>query len=96
MNNGITNTIDTINAVDTNNAIYTKKDSVFALAMLGCGFLYWNLIRLPGLGAGVTLFAVIFCLCTVVYLKSGEVRPKRTSLLCFTVIVLSALVFLLY
>ncbi|MFZ3102315.1 MAG: DUF4153 domain-containing protein [Desulfitobacteriaceae bacterium] len=37
------------------------------------------------------LFAAIFCLCTVVYLISGEVRPKRTSLLCFTVIVLSAL-----
>lgn len=96
MNNGITNTINTINTVDTNNAIYTKKDIVFALAMLGCGFLYWNLIRLPGLGAGVTLFAAIFCLCTVVYLKSGEVRLKRTSLLCFAVIVLSALVFLFY
>jgi len=64
--------------------------------MLVCGFLYWNLIRLPDLGAGVTLFAAIFCLCTFIYLKSGEVHQTRTSLLCFVVIILSALVFLLF
>ncbi|NLI93443.1 MAG: DUF4173 domain-containing protein [Peptococcaceae bacterium] len=80
----------------TENATYTRNDIVFALAMLVCGFLYWNLIRLPGLGAGVTLFAVVFCLSTVIYLKSGEVQLTKTSLLCFVVIVLSALVFLLF
>ncbi len=73
-----------------------RNDSIFALAMLVCGFLYWNLIRLPDLGAGVTLFAAIFCLCTFIYLKSGEVHQTRTSLLCFVVIILSALVFLLF
>ena len=93
MNNNPDNTNDTI---DINKAIYSKMDIAFALAMLVCGFLYWNLIRLPGFGAGVTLFAGILCFCTVVYLKSGEVQLTKTSLLCFGVIILSALVFLLY
>jgi hypothetical protein len=67
--------INTNNAMGRNSIIYSRKDAVFALAMLACGFLYWNLIRLPGLGAGVTLFAAVFCLCTFIYLKSGEVLP---------------------
>jgi len=75
---------------------YTRNDIVLALAMLVCGFLYWNLIRVTGLGAGVTLFAAIFCLCTAIYLKSGDLHQTRTSLLCFIIIVMSALVFLLF
>lgn len=82
------------NSTDT--ATYTRSDIVFALAMLVCGFLYWNLILAAGLGAGVTLFAAIFCLSTVLYLKSGKFRQTRTSWLCFIVIILSSLVFLLF
>ena len=85
MNSGIDNPMETKKPIDKRNIIYTRNDIHFALAMLLCGFLYWNLIRLPGLGAGVTLFAAIFCLCTFIYLKSGEVRQTKTSLLCFVV-----------
>lgn len=87
---------DMDNMIDTKNTTYTRNDIVFALAMLVCGFLYWNLIRLPGLGAGITLFAALFCLGTAIYLQSAGVRPTKASLLCFLVIVLSALVFLLF
>ena len=55
-----------------------------------------NLIRMPYLGAGVTLFAAIFILSTVFYLKSGGVQQTRRSLLGFSVIILSALVFVLF
>lgn len=88
--------IETSNILDNRNTVFARNDSLFALAMLVCGFLYWNLIRLSGLGAGVTLFAVIFCLCTVIYLKSGGIRQTRTSLLWFVLIALSASVFLLF
>lgn len=90
------NSIEIRKLIDTNNTIYTRNDILFALVMLVCGFLYMNLIRLPGLGAGVTLFAAIFCLSTFIYLKSGVIHQTRTSLLFFVVIVLSALVFLLF
>jgi len=78
------------------NPIYSRIDIIFAFILLVCGFLYWNLIRLPFLGAGVTIFAVIFCFCTAVYLKTGGFRQTKTSLAVLAVIVLSALVFLLF
>lgn len=93
---GKRNPIDTRNLIEPNKTIYTKNDILFALAMLVCGFLYWNLIRLPGLGAGVTLFAAIFCLSTGLYLKAGGIQQTRKSLLSFVIIVLTALVFLLF
>lgn len=75
---------------------FTGYDKAFALAMLVIGFLYWNMIRPESLGAGVTLFAALFCLSTLIYLKAGGVKQTRTSLVCFVVLVLSALVFLLF
>lgn len=78
------------------NTRYTRNDIIFALAMLACGFLYWNLIRLPALGAGVTLFASIFCLSTVIYLKPGGIQQTRRSLLGLAVVIMSALVFLAF
>ncbi len=59
-------------------------------------FLYWNLIQLPGLGAGVTLYAALFCLCTFVYLRAGGHRQTKASLLSLLGIILSTLVFLLF
>ena len=76
--------------------IFSKIDIIFALVMLVCGFLFWNLIRLPHLGAGVTLFSLIFCLCTFFYLQAAGFRQKGTSLVCLVIIVLSTLVFLLF
>lgn len=96
--NDINNAMNIKNANSPLNktAVYSKTDSIFALAMLVCGFLYWNLIQESRLGAGVTLFAAIFCLCTFIYLRSGEIRLTRKSLLCLAVIILSALVFVLF
>lgn len=91
MNNGtdkITYTRDT--------ATYTRNDIVLALAMMVCGFLYWNFIRIPALGAGVTLFATILSLCTAIYLRSVDYHQTGKSLLCLIVLVMSALVFLLF
>ncbi|MGI6451300.1 MAG: DUF4153 domain-containing protein [Desulfitobacteriia bacterium] len=106
MNNLIDKTADKQNAIYSENSIgkengigtptYLNNDIIFALATLVCGFLYWNLLRLPGLGAGVTLFAAILCLCTAIYLKTGGVSQTRASLVSFAVIVLSSLVFLLF
>jgi len=76
--------------------VFSKIDILFALAMLVCGFLYCNLIRLPYMGTGVTVFAAIFCLCTALYLKKSGFRRMSLSLATLTVIVLSALVFLLF
>lgn len=78
-----------------NDTTYSKADSIFALAMLVCGFLYWNLIMESLFGIGVTFYAVIFCLCTVIYLRAAGFRPTRKSLICLAVIALSAFVFTL-
>ncbi len=76
--------------------IYTKTDSAFALVMIICGFLYWNLIRVYSLGAGVTIFAGVFCLSVAVYLKSGNIKQTKGSLICLALILLSALTFSLF
>ncbi len=99
MNDNAINTsipLETNNLIDSNKPTYTRNDIFFALAMLVCGFLYWNLIRLPGLGAGIPLFAVVFCTCTVIYLKSAGVKQSRLSLVWLALIALSASVFLLF
>jgi hypothetical protein len=102
MNDSMLNTLQTAKEVEgqklskPNSPVYSKRDILFALAMLVCGFLYWNLIRLPKLGAGVTVFAIIFCLCTALYLKNGGFRQTGKSLVILAVVILSSLVFLLF
>lgn len=75
---------------------FTRFDLGFAIAMLVCGFLYWNLIRLESLGAGVSLFAAILCALTMVYLQMNGVRQTKESLIYLGVVALSAVSFFLF
>ncbi|UWG96555.1 DUF4173 domain-containing protein [Dehalobacter sp. DCM] len=79
-----------------NKDTFLRKDFVFALIMLISGFLYCNLIHLDSLGAGVTIFAAIFCLSVFFYLRAGGIQQTRRSILCLIIVVLSSLVFLLF
>lgn len=75
---------------------FSVKDTVFAGAMLVCGFLYWNLIVSEGPGAGITIFALILCGVIGGYLKLNHVKQSKESVICLIIIGLSALNFLLY
>ena len=85
-----------MNSEAINETRYTGKDIAFAFTMLVCGFLYCNLINLDSLGAGVTVFTVIFCLPVIVYLKAAGFHQTRFSLLSLSLIILSALTFILF
>jgi Ca2+/Na+ antiporter len=75
---------------------FNAADAAFALAMLVCGFLYWNLIRLYALGAGVTIFTIVLCAASCVYLFKSGVKQKKRSLICLFVVALSAAQFSLF
>ncbi len=75
---------------------FSGADFGFALAMFVCGFLYWNLIRVETLGAGVSIFAVVFCLITGIYLGINGSRQTKASLFYLAVVALSASSFFLF
>jgi hypothetical protein len=72
---------------------FTSIDRAFAIAMLVCGFSYWNLILDTNLGAGVTIFAVILLAIVASYLKLSGIPQTKESIFCFFIITLSALNF---
>ena len=76
--------------------MYLLKDSVFAVIMIVCGYLYWNLITFLNLGFGVTVFAVIFCTVTTVYLMKSGYRQTGTSLIWLGIIAASAINFCIF
>ncbi|MDD4583651.1 MAG: DUF4173 domain-containing protein [Eubacteriales bacterium] len=78
------------------NSKFTRTDLGFAAVMLVCGFLYWNLISIDSLGAGVSIFAVIFCIVISIYLKLSGIHQTRGSIICLVVVALSAANFPLY
>lgn len=69
---------------------------MFAVAMLICGFLYWNLIVSKGPGAGITIFAIILCATVTVYLRVSGKKLTKKSILCLAIVGVSVLNFLLY
>jgi len=75
---------------------FSKNDIVFAFAMLACGFLYWNLIYLDKLGAGVTIFALVLFTATFVYLSASGYKQNRRSLICLGLAGLVALQFAIF
>jgi len=77
-------------------ADYSMEDIVFALAMLGCGFLYWNLINVATLGAGVTVFAAVFITICAIYLKRAGYRQTWKSIACLMLAALSASAFAIF
>ena len=76
--------------------IFNAADIAFAFVMLVCGFLYWNLIRLYMLGAGVTIFVVIIFTISFVYLSKSQIKQKATSITFLIIAGLSAAQFVLF
>ena len=76
--------------------IFTAADTVFAFAMLICGFLYWNLIKLYWLGAGVTVFAALLFAITYIYLSKSGIKQNAGSLTCLGLAAISAAQFALF
>ena len=75
---------------------FTVADTAFAFAMLVCGFLYWNLIHLHMLGAGVSIFAVVMFAVSFIYLSKSGIKQNAGSLTCLILAVLSAAQFALF
>ncbi len=69
-----------------------RKDAVFALLMLLCGYLFCRFVLDSGLGFGTTLFYGLFASLTFLYLKRPGKLP-RGSVSCFVFATLSALNF---
>lgn len=76
--------------------MHTRGDGLFAVLILFCGFLYCNLIKINSLGMGVTIFAVLFCTETLIYLWKGGFRQTRESLIYLAIIAVSAANFSLF
>jgi hypothetical protein len=75
----------------------TVVDSLFALAMLVCGFLYWNLtIHTDIPSAGMTLLAVIIFTVTFIYLKKSGYKQNAKSLATLALAAFSAVQFSLF
>ena len=72
-----------------------RKDAVFALLMLLCGYLFCRFVLDSGLGFGTTLFYGLFASLTFLYLKRPGKLPKG-SVSCFVFATLSALNFSLF
>ncbi|MEL7656704.1 MAG: DUF4173 domain-containing protein, partial [Bacillota bacterium] len=56
----------------------------------------WNLISFESMGLGVTIFSVILCSASMVYLKSGGFKQSKESLVFVGIIALSSLNFSLF
>jgi len=75
---------------------FVSADIVFAFFMLLCGFLYWNLISFASLSMGVSLFALVICTATVIYLKKSGYQQSRDSIVFLGILALSALNFSIF
>ena len=92
--NGNDNSVEIINNTPETN--FTAADRAFAFAMLACGFLYWNLINIEMLGAGVTIFAAIIFAATFIYFSKSGIRQNTASIVCLGLAGLSAARFTLF
>ena len=75
---------------------FNTADIIFAFVMLACGFLYWNLLDLFMLGAGVTIFAIVLFTASFVYLSKSGVKQNTKSLICLVLAALSTVQFVLF
>ena len=48
------------------------KEPILMLLLLMVGFLYWNLISLGNLGAGVSIFTLVLCGISVWYFRDNK------------------------
>lgn len=75
---------------------FISADFWLAVALLGCGFLYWNFVQISKMGVGVTIFAVVLCSITSIYFKARGVVQTKNSLIWLALIASSAVQFLLF
>ena len=75
---------------------FDKTDYSLAIALLGAGFLFWNLIHPVTWGAGITLFAFLLCTLSLIYFHQVGIKQTRRSLICLLILLLSALPFALF
>ena len=75
---------------------FGSGDIAFAFGMLVCGFLYWNLISFNSLGLGVTIFTLILCAATALYIHFSGLKQTKGSLFLMGVILISAVNFTLF
>ena len=80
--------------MESNN--FKTSDIAFAFAMLACGFLYCNLIRLISLGAGVAIFAVVLFAVSLIYMTKSGIKQNKGSIICLVLAGLSATQFVLF
>lgn len=59
---------------------FKTEDVWLAAALLICGFLYWELIRLIALGAGVSVFTAALTAASLGYFKAAGIRQTKRSL----------------
>jgi len=72
-------------------------DSAFAVALLVCGFLFFNLIMFADMpAAGTTVFALTLIIVTLIYLTKSGYRQHLKSLIALGVTVMASLHFLLF
>ena len=76
---------------------FKRADILFAVVMLACGFLLWNLILWTGsLGAGVTVFSLILFACSFIYLTRSGFKQNLKSGVVLALASLSAVQFILF
>jgi len=75
---------------------FSTTDVTFAFGMLVCGFLFWNLIELSMLGAGVAVFAVVIFAVSCVYLTISANKQNKESLAFLILAGLSAAQFVIF
>jgi len=75
---------------------FTNVDAVFALLTFVIGYLFVWLIHPYNLGFGVTLFTVLFCGLTLLYLKGRGVSGSKQSNFWLALILISSINFSLF
>jgi hypothetical protein len=76
---------------------FTGADKALVLGMLICGFFWWEWILFSDRPAlGVSLFTLLLCGVTLLYLGKSGVRQSRASLPCLVILCLSCVQFTLF
>lgn len=75
---------------------FTGADFGLSLAMLVCGFLYWNLVMLAAWGLGVLIFTAVLCGSVLWYFRAKGISQGKRGLAWLLLIMVSAFQFALF
>lgn len=76
--------------------IKRTKDSVLMLLLWVVGFLYWNLISIGNLGAGVSIFTLVLCGISVWYFHLDNVLRPKENLIYLALLLVCGLQFFIF